>query len=135
MEWFRQVKASDNIFRMFDLGAPRKDNNRWSVRMKSTSFRTARKGPSLSVRKFGTGLLLMGLALTASAKDGSSSVKDQTPNTQAKPKNNTHKPRRWLQVGVASWYGTHFQGRETAAGGRVARRNTQRTTAPNPPTP
>ena len=86
--------------------------------MKSTSFRTARKGPSLSVRKFGTGLLLMGLALTASAKDGSSSVKDQTPNTQAKAKNNTHKPRRWLQVGVASWYGTHFQGRETAAGER-----------------
>ncbi|HEX9201080.1 MAG TPA: septal ring lytic transglycosylase RlpA family protein [Acidobacteriaceae bacterium] len=69
----------------------------------------------MSVRKLGAGLLMMGLALTASAKDGSTSVQDQTPNTQAKAKP-THKPRRWFQIGVASWYGPHFQGRETAAG-------------------
>jgi len=101
---------------MFDLGVLCKDNNRWSVRMKSTSFRTARKGSPLSVRKFGTGLLLVGLALTASAKDGTSSAKEKAPSTLATPKN--HKPRRWLQIGIASWYGSHFQGRKTAAGER-----------------
>src|SRR6266702_4538875 len=45
--------------------------------MKSISFRTARKEAPMSVRKLGAGLLMMGLALTASAKDGSTSVQDQ----------------------------------------------------------
>jgi rare lipoprotein A len=110
-----QASVLDNAFQMFDLASLRNDNNRWSVRMRSTSFRTARKGPSVSVRKFGAGLLMMGLALTASAKDGSTSVEDKAPSTEAKAKVN-HKPRRWFQVGVASWYGSHFQGRKTAAG-------------------
>jgi rare lipoprotein A len=69
--------------------------------------------------------LMMGLALAASAKDGtkdgSPSVKDQ-PSTKVSPKagprTTTTRPRRWLQVGVASWYGSHFQGRTTAAGER-----------------
>ena len=85
--------------------------------MKSPSSRTSRKGVSISVRKFGTGLLMMGLALTASAKDGSPAVKEQAPNLHAKTKP-SHRPRNWLQVGVASWYGSHFQGRKTAAGER-----------------
>lgn len=73
----------------------------------------------MSVRRFGAGLLIMGLALSASAKDAAtvspSPVKEATPNTQAGSKAG-RKPRRWLQVGVASWYGSHFQGRKTAAG-------------------
>jgi rare lipoprotein A len=76
----------------------------------------------MSVRKIGTGLLIMGMALSASAKDSAAvapdSGKNQTPNTQANPARTAHKPRRWLQVGVASWYGSHFQGRTTAAGER-----------------
>jgi rare lipoprotein A len=83
--------------------------------MKSPSSRTSRKGVSISVRKFGTGLLMVGLALTASAKDGAPTVKEQAPNLHARIKTG-HRPRRWLQVGVASWYGSHFQGRKTAAG-------------------
>jgi rare lipoprotein A len=64
----------------------------------------------------------MGMALSASAKDATttvapSPVKDATPNTQSSSKP-AHKPRRWFQVGVASWYGSHFQGRKTAAGER-----------------
>src|ERR1017187_3742703 len=108
---------------MFDLGCPRKDNNRWSVRMKSTSFRTARRVTPISIRKFGVGVLIMGLALTASAKDASKarspSTKVPPPNVKAKTTPRTAlRPRRWLQVGVASWYGSHFQGRKTAAGER-----------------
>jgi rare lipoprotein A len=61
----------------------------------------------------------MGMALSASAKDATTvtppPAKDVTPNTQSSSKS-THKPRRWFQVGVASWYGSHFQGRTTAAG-------------------
>lgn len=65
---------------------------------------------------------MMGLALTATAKDGASdSGKDQTPRTTlpAKPTHRTPaRAKRWLQVGVASWYGSRFQGRTTAAGER-----------------
>lgn len=89
--------------------------------MNSISFRTARSRSSLSVQKLGASVLMIGLALSASARDGvpstkesAPSVKDQKPNGSVKPAE--HKPRRWLQVGVASWYGTHFQGRKTATG-------------------
>jgi rare lipoprotein A len=91
--------------------------------MKRTSFRTARQvSSSPSIRKLGIGVLMMGLALTASAKDG---TKDGTPSTLDQPAgNNAHskanprsaKPRRWMQIGLASWYGSHFQGHRTAAG-------------------
>jgi rare lipoprotein A len=62
---------------------------------------------------------MMGLALSASAKYP---VKDAAPPTNTPAPNTPHKstpkPRHWLQVGVASWYGSHFQGRRTAAGER-----------------
>ncbi len=93
--------------------------------MKSITFRTARKRSIMSVQKIGAGLLLMGLAMTASARDGSTSVQDQSaalkkdaaPNNQAGTKP-SHKPRRWFQIGLASWYGTQFQGHKTAGGER-----------------
>jgi rare lipoprotein A len=89
--------------------------------MRRTSFIIARQVPSsISIRKLGVGVLMMGLALVASAKD----AKEKTPATeQAKlptvpaathPK--VTKPRHWLQTGVASWYGSHFQGHKTATG-------------------
>jgi rare lipoprotein A len=90
--------------------------------MKSTSFRTARTRSPLSVQKLGAGLLIMGMALSASAKDPAAvttgSGKNQTPNVQANPAKSAHRPRRWMQIGMASWYGTHFQGHKTAAGER-----------------
>jgi rare lipoprotein A len=70
---------------------------------------------------------MMGLALTASAKDGSPSDTVAPPSILSPvPTGNpilseklTPKARRhWLQVGVASWYGTKFQGRTTAGGER-----------------
>src|SRR3954468_374643 len=101
---------------MFDLSSLGNDNNRWSVRMKSNPFTTARGRSVLSVQKLGASVLMMGLAITASARDGST-VREQSPSTQAVPSPNpakaTHKPRRWFQIGIASWYGSHFQGRET----------------------
>jgi rare lipoprotein A len=63
----------------------------------------------------------MGLALSASARDAGDTI--QKPATiqgkapQQKDKA-THKARRWYQVGVASWYGSYFQGRKTADGER-----------------
>jgi rare lipoprotein A len=65
---------------------------------------------------------MMGMALTASAKDGS---QDGTPSSLDQPAANkapakatprSSKPRRWLQIGLASWYGSRFQGHRTAAG-------------------
>ena len=116
----KQAEEPHNTFCMFDLGSLRKDNNRWSVRMKSIPFRTARIRPQMSIQKLGASVLMLGLAMTASARDGAATNKDQAPSTQAaptpSPAKTTHKPRRWFQVGIASWYGSHFQGRETAAG-------------------
>ncbi len=86
--------------------------------MKRTSFKiaTTSNGIQGPIRKFGAGLLMMGLALSASAKDGSPSGTAPPPSI-AKSKPNA-KSRHWFQVGVASWYGPKFQGRETAGGER-----------------
>ncbi|HEY6374086.1 MAG TPA: septal ring lytic transglycosylase RlpA family protein [Edaphobacter sp.] len=45
---------------------------------------------------------------------GAASATDVAPNA-TKIKSDT-KPRRWYQIGQASWYGRHFQGRTTANG-------------------
>lgn len=88
--------------------------------MKSIPFRTARRRPLMSMQKLGASVLVMGLAITASARDGATPNNDQVPSTQAvptpSPAKATHRPRRWFQIGIASCYGSHFQGRETAAG-------------------
>jgi rare lipoprotein A len=102
--------------------------------MKRVSFvTTARRKAGESVRKFGAGVLVMGLALTASAKDGVPAGADvssaagsefvaasETPvaksGLQTKGIPRYSKARRWVQIGVASWYGLQFQGRRTAGG-------------------
>ena len=78
--------------------------------MKRTTFRTASTG---TARRLGAGILVMGLALSASAKDGSPSGTAPPPVVKAKPS-----AKHRFQVGVASWYGEKFQGRKTAAGER-----------------
>jgi rare lipoprotein A len=67
----------------------------------------------------------VGLALSASAKDAAKDIKppggnEQAPTTKVGVRTapRTNRSRRWLQVGLASWYGSHFQGRTTAAGER-----------------
>lgn len=52
--------------------------------------------------------LSLALGLTASATDPAPQAKPQPPQT--------NKGRRWLQVGLASWYGKYFQGKPTANG-------------------
>ena len=93
--------------------------------MKRTYTRTVPRVTTASVRKVGISLLIMGLALSASAKDATgdakpSATKDLTLSTKGltKPADKRTRSRHWFQVGLASWYGTHFQGRTTAAGER-----------------
>ncbi len=100
--------------------------------MKNIYLRDARNRSLRGLRKMGASLLVMGLALSASAKDAVPVSKDGTPadakpagkeapvsQVTAKPVRRTvSRARRWLEVGVASWYGGHFQGRTTAAGER-----------------
>ena len=83
--------------------------------MRSTSFKTARLRSPMSITRLGAGVLIVGLALSASAKDGSDSGERQPPKIQAGAKA-AHRPRRWLETGIASWYGGRFQGRTTANG-------------------
>ena len=91
--------------------------------MTRTSFRTGFTGQQRSVRKFAAGFLVMSMALSASAKDGlptgpaPPASGPAPPSTSAKSKAMV-KPRHWYQTGVASWYGTKFQGRTTAGGER-----------------
>jgi len=91
--------------------------------MRSTSFRTARRRVPKAVRRFAAGVLVLGLALSASAKDDSPSgkivisVSNVKTGAEAGTKART-KSKNWLQVGVASWYGMQFQGRKTAGGER-----------------
>lgn len=89
--------------------------------MKRHPFRTAQSGSKLSVPKLSAGILLMGLALSASARDAGETAQPPAPVQGKAPQSKqaaTHKLRRWYQVGVASWYGDHFQGRKTADGER-----------------
>ena len=94
--------------------------------MKRTNCRTVSTATQQRAKKLGAGVvLMMGLALHASARDS-------TPITTSPPRPVIDRPapaaansaqkdgraRRWLQVGVASWYGTKFQGRATAGGER-----------------
>jgi rare lipoprotein A len=45
---------------------------------------------------------------------GASAANDAA--VDAKANHQVVKPRRWYQVGIASWYGLRFQGRTTAMG-------------------
>lgn len=86
--------------------------------MKRTYFRSASRDVYGPVRTLGTGLLVMilSLGLSASAKDGVPSDSAH-PVPSVKPKAGV-KSKRWFQIGVASWYGSKFQGRSTAGGER-----------------
>ena len=69
------------------------------------------------------GFATMALTHSVSAKDGQpSSDTPQTvlvqPAAKAVRPTSRAKARHWYQVGVASWYGQQFQGRQTAAGER-----------------
>ena len=62
-------------------------------------------------RKFRHGLMALALGLTGSAVAAPAAktvVKSGTKTASAK--------RSWFQVGRASWYGGHFNGRKTAIG-------------------
>jgi rare lipoprotein A len=105
--------------------------------MKSISFRTAHYSVPARIQRFAAGVVVLGLALSASAKDGSpsgnfrvvtraefegenkalinKSASRTAAETGAKPRGRRHFTE---EVGVASWYGGQFQGRKTAAGER-----------------
>ena len=59
---------------------------------------------------------IVGLGLSAAATLQAAGG-DRTTPTPA-PKQSQTKPHQWYQVGKASWYGGHFQGRKTANGER-----------------
>src|SRR5438270_11859588 len=64
---------------------------------------------SVSMMKAGVAAVTLIFTLGASAASDTTAA-----DVQAKA--HTTKPRRWYQIGTASWYGRHFQGRKTAAG-------------------
>ena len=65
----------------------------------------------VSMMKAGVAAVTLIFTLGASAaNDSAVDAKD------AKTQTETVKPRRWYEVGVASWYGRYFQGRKTAMG-------------------
>ncbi len=93
--------------------------------MKRSSFRTAQRRVKMPVRRLGTGLIMLGLALTASAKDATTPGPEQLSGAKPAAKATTvaktsvktdPKKKHWYEIGVASWYGLQFQGRKTAAG-------------------
>jgi peptidoglycan lytic transglycosylase len=63
---------------------------------------------SVSMMKAGVAAATLILTLGATA-----SATDVPQDAQTKPQ--TVKPRRWFEIGQASWYGRKFQGRKTAA--------------------
>jgi rare lipoprotein A len=82
--------------------------------METTAFKRVQLSAPASLYKLAAGALCAALALSGSANGGASPAAAKTPahSPSAKPRNSQHR----YQVGVASWYGAHFQGRTTAAG-------------------
>jgi len=87
--------------------------------MKRTTFRSGFSGKQKSARRFAAGFLVMSMALSASAKEGTpgASASAMPGSVVPRPKN-TAKSKHWYEIGIASWYGTKFQGRTTAGGER-----------------
>jgi rare lipoprotein A len=89
--------------------------------MRRTYFRRTRHGLSRTALKTGIGLLMVGLSLTAVAKDGIPGADGAAqPVVTVRPKTMKlgSRTKHWYEVGMASWYGGHFQGRRTAGGER-----------------
>src|SRR5216683_6246452 len=63
---------------------------------------------SVSMMKAGVAAVTLIFTLGASAAN--------EPVVDAKANHQTMKPRRWYEIGTASWYGRYFQGRKTAMG-------------------
>jgi rare lipoprotein A len=82
--------------------------------MERTAFKRVQLSPSTPLHKLAAGALFAALALSASANGGASPAASKTPAHSATPKSRSS--QHWYQVGIASWYGSHFQGRTTAAG-------------------
>ena len=82
--------------------------------MNRFTFRTAQTRASRKTQGIAAGALVLGLALTASAKDAPSpKLPDTSSSSTGKSASKNH---HWYQIGTASWYGEEFQGRKTAAG-------------------
>lgn len=81
--------------------------------MERIAFKRVQLSPSVAFHKLAAGALFAALGFSCSANGGASSApKSQVRSAAAK----TRKTQHWYQIGVASWYGAHFQGRKTAAG-------------------
>jgi len=82
--------------------------------MKRSAFRTAQFRSSLSTGRLYAGTLFGALVLSLSANGGGPKTTPNSPSQPAAKK--AHRAQHWYQIGLASWYGGHFQGRITAAG-------------------
>jgi rare lipoprotein A len=94
---------------MFDLAILSQDNSRWSVTMRAQptkikGWRTRRLQNGVAA---GILVLTMSVAGATSDADGQAPARNQTRLT---------KTLHWFEVGMASWYGPHFQGKKTANG-------------------
>jgi rare lipoprotein A len=95
---------------MFDLAIFSQDNSRWSVTMRAQPIKINDRRTRRRLRNLvGGGILVltMSVAGAASDADGHGPAKNQT---------RLNKTLHWMEVGMASWYGPHFQGKRTANG-------------------
>jgi rare lipoprotein A len=76
--------------------------------MPMTMIPAGARDRSVSMLKAGVAAVTLVFTLGASAANDAA--------VDAKANHQVVKPRRWYQVGIASWYGLRFQGRTTAMG-------------------
>jgi len=116
---------------MFDLHLLSQDNSEWSVHMGPQTIEiTGRRTRGMrSGVAIGMLVLTMSVSVAANNADcqqeahGTQVIRSQ-PATPAEPTLKASVPTRirslkglhWFQIGQASWYGSHFQGKKTANG-------------------
>jgi rare lipoprotein A len=106
---FLQASLSNKRSQVFDLAILSRDNSRWSVTMRAQPI----KIKSGRTRRLQNAVAAGILALTMSVAGATGDADGQAPG---KSQTRLNKTLHWFEVGMASWYGPHFQGKKTANG-------------------
>jgi rare lipoprotein A len=95
---------------MFDLAISSQDNSWWSVTMRAQPIKIKGRRTRRLQNGVAAGILVLTMSVAGATSDAGGQAPAKPPETRL------NKTLHWIQVGMASWYGPHFQGRRTANG-------------------
>jgi rare lipoprotein A len=95
---------------MFDLAILSQDNSRWSVTMRAQPIKIKGGRTQRLQNWVAVGILVLTMSVAGATGDADGQA------APGKSQTRLNKTLHWFEVGMASWYGPHFQGKKTANG-------------------